>query len=97
MNDKFWKVSMYGVIEYEFEREQSFYFLTEKEANEFLEGLKKIYIKEDGRYLPNYTHIEFDIDTISFDQLKREATVEEIEELFGINVKLEDIMKGRVL
>ena len=95
--DKFWKVEMYGIIEYEYSDDQCYYFLTEKEASKCLEKLKRTYIREDGSYLPSYNYIEFNMKEISYEELKEEITANEFEELFGIDISLEAIKKGNIM
>lgn len=86
MDKTFWRVEMYGIIEREYEESAAEYFLEESAARSQLNELKKEYVMEDGKFLPNYTHIEFSIEKISFEELKEEATLSEIERMFGIEL-----------
>jgi hypothetical protein len=83
---KIYRLAVDKTIEYEYDREDLYYFFT-KEAREVKqEELKQQYIREDGSYLPNITSLHFYDSEYEFEQLKDEMTIEQFEGLFGVNV-----------
>ena len=77
---KYYRVSAY-VYTRDYELNDVCFFLTEDEAITERQRYEQIYPAHKGAY-----HMECDIKELSFDELKQEITVSELEELFGVTI-----------
>ena len=80
----YYRLSIYMQIEYEYNKKEIHFFKTEQEAEDFKNEYDKGHRKEDGSYIPNIDFIEYDIDKIFYEEMKKEITVSQFEEMFDI-------------
>ena len=75
-------------IEYEFDKEETCFFLTPEDRANFREAYLKSHTREDGSYIPNITSMRFYEREYEFADIKDEMSVEQFENLFGVNVDI---------
>ena len=81
---KYYRLGIYMQIEYEYTQEETHFFRTEQEAKDFKNAYDKDHKREDGSYIPNIDFIDYDIDEVSYEQMKREITVSQFERMFNV-------------
>ena len=79
----YYRLGIYTQIEYEYEQEEVYFFRTKQEAEDFKNEYDEDHKREDGSYIPNIDFIEYDIDEISYEEMKREITVSQFEKMFN--------------
>lgn len=82
-NMKYYRLGIYMQIEYEYTQEETHFFKTAQEAEDFKNEYDKNN-KRGGSYIPNIDFIEYDIDEVSYEEMKEEITVSEFERMFDI-------------
>lgn len=79
----YYRLGIYTQIEYEYEQEEVYFFRTKQEAEDFKNEYDEDHKREDGSYIPNIDFIEYDIDEISYEEMKREIPVSQFEKMFN--------------
>lgn len=83
-NMKYYRLGIHMQIEYEYEKDEVYFFRTLQEAENFKNEYDKINRGEDGSYIPNIDFIEYNIDEVPYERLKSEITVSQFEEMFNV-------------
>lgn len=81
---KYYRLGIYMQIEYEYTREETHFFKTAQEAEDFKNEYDKEHKREDGSYIPNIDFIDYDIDKVSYEEMKEEITVSQFEKMFNV-------------
>ena len=80
----YYRLGIYMQIEYEYEKEAVYFFTTKQEAEDFKNEYDEDHKREDGSYIPNIDFIEYDIDKVSYEEMKKEITVSQFEKMFNV-------------
>lgn len=80
----YYRLGIYMQIEYEYTEEEVHFFKTAQEAEDFKNEYDEDYKREDGSYIPNIDFIEYDIDEVSYEEMKGEITVSQFEKMFNV-------------
>ena len=81
---KYYRLGIYMQIEHEYTENEVHFFRTEQEAEDFKSEYDKDHKREDGSYIPNIDFIEYDINEVSYEKMKKEITVSQFEEMFNV-------------
>lgn len=81
---KYYRLGIYMQIEYEYTEEEIYFFRTAQEAKDFKNEYDEDHRREDGSYIPNIDFIEYDIDEVSYEEMKKEITVSQFEKMFNV-------------
>ena len=81
---KYYRLGIYMQIEYEYTEEEIYFFRTAQEAENFKNEYDENHKGEDGSYIPNIDFIEYDIDEVSYEEMKKEITVSQFEKMFNV-------------
>ena len=82
----YYRLGIYMQIEYEYTMEEVHFFKTVQELENFKNNYDKNHRKENGSYIPNIDFIEYDIDKVSYEEMKREITVSDFEKMFNVRL-----------
>lgn len=80
----YYRLGIYMQIEYEYTKEEVHFFKTAQEAEDFKNEYDEDHKEEDGSYIPNIDFIEYDIDKVSYEEMKKEITVSQFEKMFNV-------------
>ena len=82
----YYRLGIYMQIEYEYDENEVYFFRTAKEAEDFKNEYDKDHRREDDSYVPNIDFIEYDIDEVSYEEMKEEITVSQFERMFNVTL-----------
>jgi len=93
--DKFYRLEIIIEIQDENEESEYLYFLNESDAIKYRDMHYKSYHDKDDLLIRGYDYIDYDILELTFDEMKKEISVDQFEKLFDINVKQN--MRGAIV
>ena len=80
----YYRLGIYMQIEYEYMENEIYFFRTAQEAEDFKNEYDGNHKRKDGSYTPNINFIEYDIDEVSYEEMKEEITVSQFEKMFNV-------------
>lgn len=82
----YYRLGIYMQIEYEYTENEAYFFKTAQEAEDFKNEYDGDHKRKDGSYIPNINFIEYDIDEVSYEEMKEEITVYQFEKMFNVRL-----------